>query len=122
MWHGTTLIERHTLADRIDPQTSARVEELLARARAGDQAAWDELVERYGQLVWGTIRTHGLVAADAADASQVTWLLLGQHLDELDSGRLGRWLAATATREASKVRLLRAAEARAGPCPDEVAD
>jgi DNA-directed RNA polymerase specialized sigma24 family protein len=94
-----------------------RVAELLARARSGDRAAWDGIVERYSAPVWAAIGTHGLTAADAADVSQITWLLLGQHLDGLGPDRLGRWLAATATREAVKMRLLR------GPhSPDEVAD
>jgi hypothetical protein len=89
--------------------------ELLGRTRAGDQAAWDGIVERYCQLVWGVIGANGLTGADAADTSEVTWLLLGQHLDEQEPGRLGHWLAATATREAAKTRLLRAAETRAVP-------
>jgi hypothetical protein len=35
--------------------TSARI----ARASLGDQAAWDQLVERYGGTVWSVARAHG---------------------------------------------------------------
>jgi hypothetical protein len=54
--------------------------ELFAQARLGEQAAWDQLVERYGAMVWAVARGHGLTLEDAADVSQVTWLLLTQHL------------------------------------------
>ena len=36
--------------------TLAEPPELLARAATGDQAAWDELVERFGRLVWAVAR------------------------------------------------------------------
>jgi DNA-directed RNA polymerase specialized sigma24 family protein len=55
----------------------------VARASAGDQGAWDQLVARYGGLVWAVARAHGLRHADASEVSQVTWLLLTQHLASL---------------------------------------
>jgi DNA-directed RNA polymerase specialized sigma24 family protein len=90
---------------------SAGTSELVARARAGEQVAWDQLVERYGGLVWGVACAHGLGPGDASDVSQVTWLLLTQHLGSLQQPqRLGSWLHATATREADRVRRLRGYE------------
>jgi hypothetical protein len=59
------------------------VEQLVARARNGDQVAWDRLVERYGRMVWAVACAHGLGPADAGDVSQITWLLLTQHLGSL---------------------------------------
>jgi len=86
--------------------------ELVARASNGDQAAWDQLVERYGGMVWAVARAHGLGPADAGDVSQVTWLLLVQHLDALQQPeRVGVWLLRTATREAYRMRRLRGYEA-----------
>jgi DNA-directed RNA polymerase specialized sigma24 family protein len=77
----------------------------------GDQGAWDELVERYGGLVWAVARAHGLGHADASQVSQVTWLLLTQHLDALQQPqRLGSWLLGTATREAHRMGRLRGCE------------
>lgn len=82
--------------------------ELLARARLGDQIAWDTIVDRYGGLVWAVICAHGLSPDAAADASQVTWLLLVQHLDSPQQPEpLGRWLLATARGEAVRMRRLR---------------
>lgn len=87
---------------------SAGTSQLVARASAGDQGAWDQLVERYGGLVWTVARAHGLRYADASEVSQVTWLLLTQHLSALrQPERLGSWLLRTATREADRMRRLR---------------
>jgi DNA-directed RNA polymerase specialized sigma24 family protein len=81
---------------------------LIAQASLGDQAAWDQLVERYGAMVWSVARAHGLCPEDAADVSQVTWLLLTQHLGSLGRPeQLGAWLLATATREAFRMCRLR---------------
>jgi RNA polymerase sigma factor (sigma-70 family) len=84
------------------------VAELLFRARAGDRLAWDAIVERYAGLVMAVARAHGLDTHAAADVSQVTWLRLVEHLDELrQPDRLGPWLATTARRES--IRTLRLA-------------
>lgn len=89
----------------------AETSELVARASLGDQVAWDRLVERYGGMVWAVARAHGLGPGDAADVSQVTWLLLTQHLGLLQQPeRLGEWLLATATREAFRMCRLRGRE------------
>jgi DNA-directed RNA polymerase specialized sigma24 family protein len=85
--------------------------ELVARASSGDQAAWDQLVERYGGMVWAVARARGLGPHDASDVSQVIWLLLTQHLAALkEPERLEVWLFRTATREAYRMRRLRGCE------------
>ena len=76
------------------------VTELLARARAGDRAAWDVLVTRYTNLVWSVTRAHRLGTADAADVVQTTWLRLIENMDRIhDPERLPGWLTTTAARE-----------------------
>src|SRR5438034_5099746 len=78
----------------------ATLEDLVRGAAAGDQAAWNELVERFQGLVWATSRSYRLSRADAADVAQTTWLRLVEHLDRIhDPERLGAWLATTARRE-----------------------
>jgi DNA-directed RNA polymerase specialized sigma24 family protein len=90
---------------------AAGTSQLVARASAGDQVAWDQLVDRYGGLVWAVARAHGLGRDDASQVSQVTWLLLTQHLGSLrQPERLGGWLLGTARREASRMRRLRGCE------------
>jgi len=88
---------------------SIDVRDLARAAAGGDQHGWDGLVERFGELVWSTIRAYGLSPGDGADAAQTTWLLLAEQLGHLEAQheRLGVWLAATARRES--LRLLGAA-------------
>ena len=76
------------------------LEQLIRAAAAGDQDAWNELVERFQGLVWATARAHRLTRADAADVAQTVWLRLVENLDRIrDPERLGAWLATTARRE-----------------------
>lgn len=78
--------------------------ELLARAAQGDQAAWDQLVARYGRLVWSIARSFGLDDATAGDVSQTVWLRLVEHCASVrDPARLAGWLATTTRREALRV-------------------
>lgn len=74
---------------------------LLEAAAAGDQRAWDRIVDRYSGLVWTVARSFRLSAADAADIHQATWLRLVEQLGRIrEPERLGAWLATTARREA----------------------
>jgi RNA polymerase sigma factor (sigma-70 family) len=77
---------------------------IVDEASAGNQAAWDTIVDRFSGLVWSTARAHRLSAAEAADAAQSTWLRLVEHLDRIeDPERLGAWLATTARRECLRI-------------------
>lgn len=74
--------------------------DLLARARAGDGAAWDELTDQYTALLWSVARAMRLDEADAADAVQATWLRLVEKLDTIrDPDRIAGWLSTTVRRE-----------------------
>jgi len=111
------VLDRSSRADRPTSNpgdhtaASAGISELVARASAGDQVAWDRLVERYGGMVWAVARARGLGPHDAGTVSQVTWLLLTQHLSSLQQPeRLGVWLLRTALREAYRMCRLRGCE------------
>ncbi|HEY6789560.1 MAG TPA: sigma-70 family RNA polymerase sigma factor [Trebonia sp.] len=78
--------------------------ELVAAAIAGDQSAWDALVDRYGSMLWSLTRSYRLAPADAADVVQTTWLRLVENLDRIvDPERLPGWLATTVRRECLRV-------------------
>jgi RNA polymerase sigma factor (sigma-70 family) len=86
--------------------------ELLAAAAAGDQRAWDALVQRHTSLLWSIARSYRLGTSDAADVVQTTWLRLVEHLDKVaDPERIPGWLATTARREC--IHLLRRTDRRA---------
>lgn len=78
---------------------------LVARARDGDQPAWDKLVERYAPLVWSICCRYRLSDADAHDAGQNVWLRLVEYLPSLrDPAALPGWLTTTTRRECLRVR------------------
>ncbi len=88
---------------RDDPSVAA----LVARVGEGDQAAWNELVERYSPLVWSICRHYQLNRQDIDDVGQNVWLLLVEHIGSLrDPAALPGWLATTTKHEA--LRVLRA--------------
>jgi RNA polymerase sigma factor (sigma-70 family) len=74
--------------------------DLVIRARAGDQRAWEALTDRYTSLLWSVARSMRLNPTDAADVVQTTWLRLVERLDTLrEPEHLGSWLVTTARRE-----------------------
>ncbi|MGH4021766.1 MAG: RNA polymerase sigma factor [Pseudonocardiaceae bacterium] len=94
--------------------------ELFRRAAAGDQAAWNAIVDRYTKLVWSVARAHRLGTADAADVVQTTWLRLVEHFGRIeDPERLAGWLATTARRECLRT-LRRAGRELVGDIDDAI--
>jgi RNA polymerase sigma factor (sigma-70 family) len=93
----------------------ASVTALVARAGDGDQAAWDELVERYAPLVWSICLRYRLSRDDVDDVGQSVWLLLVEQIGCLrDPAALPGWLATTTRREC--LRVLRAARRHEHAC------
>jgi len=85
-------------------EQNGKLSDLLQSATAGDERAWEELVDQFGGLLWSVARAYRLDPADAADVVQVTWLRLLQHAARIrDPERLGAWLATTAKRECLRV-------------------
>jgi RNA polymerase sigma factor (sigma-70 family) len=85
---------------RDDPTVIA----LVARARDGDQGAWDQIVERFAPLVWSVCRRYGLSKADADDVGANVWLRLVERLDTIrDPAALPGWLATITRRECVNV-------------------
>ena len=73
---------------------------LVSKAAGGDQAAWNEIVDRFGARVWTICRSYRLGPADAADVFQQTWLRVLENLESLrDPARLGGWIKTTCRHE-----------------------
>lgn len=74
---------------------------LLAGAQRYDQAAWEEIVDRYSALVYHWCRRSGLCPEDSADVLQSVMLKLSQRLHRFQNdgqpAAFRRWLA-TVTR------------------------
>jgi RNA polymerase sigma factor (sigma-70 family) len=117
---GQLSADQQTATDGNQAGEATTASALLGRASLGDQAAWNHLVDRHSRLVWAVVRAHGLTPGEAAEASQLTWLLLAQHLGSLhqQADRLGEWLATTARRQAQRLRQLRSHPGAAADEPD----
>ena len=75
-------------------------EELVSRCREGDQAAWEELVDRYASLVYAVARrAFGFRMHDAEEVFQETFTRIWEHLDELEESRaIAGWIRQIARR------------------------
>ena len=97
------------VAERDDEQPAggpdrSAIAALVQAAAAGDQQAWNGLVDKFASTVWAIARGYRLNAADAADVSQTTWLRLVENLHRIEQPeRVGAWLATTTRREALRV-------------------
>jgi RNA polymerase sigma factor (sigma-70 family) len=113
----------------VDPNEVAAA---LQRAAAGDQTAWDALVDDFSQMLWAVASGYRLGHADTAEVVQTAWLRLVENLDRIKQPEaLGGWLATTARREALRLLRLRGREpvvdddarfdlvARAEPSPED---
>ncbi|MHC4413814.1 MAG: RNA polymerase sigma factor [Planctomycetota bacterium] len=88
---------RRALATRSDAT-------LVQSCLAGSEAAWDELVERYGRLVYSIARRYGFSEADADDLFQNVFAILHRKLDSVrDYDRLSAWLIRTTHRECFRI-------------------
>jgi len=69
--------------------------ELVARCRAGDPAAWNELVERFSRYVYAiSVQAFRLGPHDAEDVFQEVFARVYEHLDRLRSDDAVRpWIA-----------------------------
>jgi len=81
---------------------------LVARVGDGDQAAWNELIDRYSPLVWSICLRFELSRQDIDDVGQSVWLRLVENIGSLrEAAALPGWLATTTRREC--LRVLRSA-------------
>jgi len=70
---------------------------LVKRCRAGDQAAWDELVDRYQRLIYAIPRRAGLSEEQAADVFQEVFVTLLEKIDAIEQpNRIRSWIVTTA--------------------------
>jgi RNA polymerase sigma factor (sigma-70 family) len=79
-------------------------EALIHACRRGDQAAWEQLIERYQRLIYSIPRRAGLDEDQAADVFQRVFAALVQKLDQIEQPeRIGAWLTTTARREVWRI-------------------
>ena len=92
--------------------------ELVARCRTGEDAAWNELVERFSRYVYAiAVQAFRLSAHDAEDVFQEVFARVYEHLDRLRSDDAIRPWIAQLTRRLCIDRLRSAG--REGPSEQE---
>jgi len=70
---------------------------LVKACRAGDQDAWNELVERYQRLIITIPRRAGLSEEQASDVFQEVFLTLFEKLEEIrEPDKIRSWMVTTA--------------------------
>ncbi|MGQ0776714.1 MAG: RNA polymerase sigma factor [Pseudonocardiales bacterium] len=117
----TKQCHRESARDDDAPPAPGSVDDLLSRARHGDSGAWEEIVRRYSNVVYATVRSFRLQDADVLDAVQMTWLRLAENAHRVQfPDRLAGWLATTARREC--LHILRQQAKHAPILADVVAD
>ncbi len=78
--------------------------EFIQACLGGNQDAWNELVDRYGRLVYSITRRYGLSEADSDDVFQDVFTTAFRKLDTLrDPSRLSAWLMRITHRECHRV-------------------
>lgn len=74
---------------------------LVTAAAQGDEAAWNDMVDRYSPLLANVLRQCRLTPTELEDVAQTVWLRLVEHLDSLREARaLPMWIITTGRREA----------------------
>ena len=95
----------HELWRRARRQDATADDDLLRRFdRTGDEAAFAELVARYGPVVYGACRRLLAGPADIEDAFQATFLVLVTRAGSLSGAGLGPWLYRVAVWTARNLR------------------
>ena len=93
--------------------------ELVARCRTGEDAAWNELVERFSRYVYAiAVQAFRLSAHDAEDVFQEVFARVYEHLDRLRNDEAIRPWIAQLTRRLCIDRLRSAG--REGPAETEL--
>jgi RNA polymerase sigma factor (sigma-70 family) len=73
--------------------------EVVRACRAGEDAAWRELVERFSRYVFAIARAHRLNEADSEDVFQETFARVYEHLGRLrDDDSVRPWIGQLARR------------------------
>lgn len=102
--HGRT----QSTPARKEAQTTTSVYQsdpaLIEACLDGSQKAWNELVERYGRLVYSIPRQYGMSPADADEVFQNVFTIVFRRLGSLrDRTRLSAWLITITQRECQRL-------------------
>jgi len=85
---------------RVAELTASNDEELVAACLRGEAAGWENLLDRYGALIYSIPLKYGLPPSDAADVFQSVCVTLLEKLDTIRAARgLAAWIITTTSRQ-----------------------
>ncbi len=112
-----------TFRSRLTRRSDRGDAELVQSCIDGDRSAWEELVDRYGRLVWSVARRYGLADADAEEVFQDVFIIVHRKLRNLrEPQRLAGWLVRTTRRECYRVGAARGPAGVSDPENQEAAE
>lgn len=98
------LLPFHKKEQTTSPYRTASDQSLIMACLAGEETAWDALIDRYAALIFSVCRRMGLPQSDTEDIFQDVCLILFHHLANVrDAKRLSGWLISTTRREVWRV-------------------
>ncbi len=98
------------------------VASLIAACRRGDPEGWDELLERYGRLIWAVAQRLGLRADEADEVFQRTWLAILEGIKDLrEPSHVVSWIIAIARHQTYQMFTERSRRSKVAPLAEEMA-
>ena len=94
--------------------------QLVAACRKGEPEAWDEVLERYGRLIWSVARRLGAREDEAEEVFQRTWIAVVEGIHQLKKAdRLASWIAGTARHQTLQLITEQARQRRAASLDEQ---
>ncbi len=94
-------------------------QQLVAACRRGEPEAWDEVLERYGRLIWSVSRRLGAREDEAEEVFQRTWIAIVEGIHQLKKAdRFASWIAGTTRHQTLRLISEQARHRRASSIDD----
>jgi RNA polymerase sigma factor (sigma-70 family) len=96
---------------------------LVKACQRGEPAAWDEVLDRFGRLIWSVALRLGLHQDEAEEVFQRTWVAIVEGIGNLrQPERLVSWIAGTARYQVLRLLDEKKRFRRQTPIADDVAE
>jgi RNA polymerase sigma factor (sigma-70 family) len=96
---------------------------LVAACQRGESAAWDEVLDQYGRLIWSVPLRLGLHPEEAEEVFQRTWVAMVEGVGKLrQPDRLVSWIAGTARNQTLRLLDEKSRHRREATLTEEIGD
>jgi RNA polymerase sigma factor (sigma-70 family) len=96
---------------------------LVKACQRGESEAWDEVLDRYGRLIWSVALRLGLQSEEAEEVFQRTWVAIVESIGKLrQPDRLVSWIASTARNQGLRLLDEKSRHRREAPLSETISD